>query len=153
MKSRLIALAIVAVPFAAFAQSDPMQMARLGSANEVGVMEYCQGKGWADQAAVDAVKTSFASLPPGGDASATASAEATGKSGSLLNNGTAMPLSSMATQSNSSEQALCGKMMNAVKMASAQQKAMPSAGGAMPAMPAMPGGMSMPAMPAAPAAQ
>ena len=151
MKSILTALAIVALPIAAFAQSDPVQMARLATANQLGIMEYCQGKGWADQASVDALKGSIATLPPTADPSGMASAEATGKNGTLLNNGTPMALSSMATQSNTTEQVICGKLADSAKMVAAQQKSMPSPGMAMPAMPAVPGGMSMPAMPAMPA--
>ena len=163
MKLRLLTFACVVSPGVALAQSDPMQMARLASANQVGIAEYCQGKGWADQAAVDAEKASAASLPPAADTSGAAAAEATGKSGSLLNNGAAMPLSSMARQANTSEQALCGKMAESAKMAAAQRRSMPSmssmpamgnGGPVMPGgMPALPNGMTMPAMPGMPKTQ
>ena len=152
MKFRLV-LAGMALPVAAFAQSDPMQMARVAGANQVGVMEYCQSKGWADQAAVDAQKSALSSLPPGADSSS-AAAEATGKSGSLLNKGNAMPLSSMANQTHTTVEALCGKLADSAKMAAAQRSSMPQMPAGMPSMPsgmpALPNGMTMPAMPGLP---
>ncbi len=42
------------------AQTDIMHFAYVSTANQVGVMEYCMGKGWADQAAVDAQKKAAA---------------------------------------------------------------------------------------------
>ncbi len=145
MRLCLLSLAAALLPgTAAWAQADPIQMAQIASANQVGVMEYCQGKGWADQAAVDAQKSAAASLPPATNVSAVTAAEATGKGGSLLNNGTAMPLSSMASQSGTTVQTLCGKLADSAKMVAAQRQSMP-------AMPGMPGGMSMPAMPGMPA--
>ena len=162
MKRHLV-FACIVVPAAAFAQTDPMQMARVAGANQVGVMEYCQTKGWADQAAVDAQKASLTSLPPAADASSSTAAEATGKSGTLLNNGTPMPLSSMASQTNTTVQALCEKLAQSAKMVAAQRSAMPGMPAGMPAMPggmpampggmpALPNGMSMPAMPGMPKA-
>ncbi len=140
-------------PCAAMAQADPMHMAYVASANQTGVMEYCQARGWADQQAVDAQKASTAALPPATDTTGISQAEATGKAGSLLNNGVAMPLSSMAAQTHTTEQALCGQFAASAKMAASQRSAMPQ----MPAMPAMPGGMpalpngmTMPTMPGMP---
>jgi hypothetical protein len=151
---RYLVLACVVFPAAAFAQPDPMQMARVAGANQLGVMEYCQGKGWADQDAVDAQKASLTGLPPVADASSSAAAEATGRSGSLLSNGTPMPLSSMASQTNTSVQALCGTLANSAKMVAAQRRSMPGMPTGMPAMPggmpALPNGMTMPAMPGMP---
>ena len=145
-----VALLCTIVPFAALAQSDPMQMARLASANQTGVMEYCQGHGWADQAAVDAQKASASSLPPSANPNELATAEATGKSGSLLNNGTTTSLSSMADQTHTTVQALCGKLADSAKMVAAQRASMPqmpSGMTGMPAMPTIPPGMTMPGMP------
>jgi len=152
MKLRLFALVAIALPGSvALAQSDPMQMARVTTANQIGVMEYCQSKGWVDQAAVDAQKSGASSLPPTTDASGVASAEAIGKKGTLLNNGTPTPLSSMASQTNTSEQALCGKLADSAKMVAAQRRSMPSMPNGMlgmpGGMPALPSGMSMPGMP------
>ena len=149
-----LVFACAALPCAAMAQSDPMQMARLASANQTGVMEYCQGKGWADDAAVDAQRASAASLPPATDTTGIAAAEATGKAGSLLNNGTAMPLASMATQTHTTVQALCGRLADSAKMVAVQRSSMPQMPAGMPqmpgGMPVLPGGMTMPTMPGMP---
>ena len=143
MKLRLLVLIAVATPGLAAAQGDPMQMARLMNANQLGLTEYCQTNGWADQAAVEAQKSVGSSLPAAAGTDGLADAEATGKQGNFLNNGTPMPLASMASKSNTTEQALCGKFVESAKMAEAQRRSMPT----MPAMPAMPGGMAMPTMP------
>ena len=149
-----LALASAALPCVALAQSDPMQMAQLASANQTGVMEYCQGRGWADQAAVDAQKASTSSLPPATDTTGISAAEATGKAGSLLNNGTAMPLASMAAQTHTTVEMLCGKLAESAKMAAAQRSSMPQMPVGMPGMPsgmpALPNGMTMPTMPGMP---
>ncbi len=152
MMLRLLLLASVMLPGAAFGQTDPMGMARIAAANQVGVMEYCQGRGWADQAAVDAQRSSLSGLPPAADTSGMASAEATGKAGSLLNNGTAMPLSAMANQTQTTVAALCGKLSDSAKMVAEQRRSMPQMPPGMlqgmpPGMPSLPNGMTMPAMP------
>ena len=155
MKLRLFAFACAMLPGAmALAQSDPMEMAQVAAANQLGVMEYCQSKGWADQPAVDAERASLSGLPPATQTGIVAAAEDTGKEGSLLNNGTAMPLRSMASQTNTSEQALCGKLADSAKLVAAQRSAAPAGFPAMPGgMPAMPNGMSMPSMPGMPKPQ
>ena len=73
-----------ALPCAALAQSDPTQLARLANANQTGVMEYRQEQRCADQPAVDAQKANASSLPPATDTTRISAAEATGKTGSLL---------------------------------------------------------------------
>ena len=147
-----LATACLAIPCAAVAQADPMHMAYVASANQIGIMEYCQSKGWADQQAVDAQKASAAGLPPAADKAGLAQAEATGKAGSLLNNGVATPLSSMAAQTHTTEQALCGQLANSAKMAASQRNSMPQMPTMPGGMPALPNGMTMPAMPGMPKA-
>ncbi len=147
----LLPAAVLLLAGPAFAQTDPMQMAQVAGANQVGVMEYCQGKGWADQAAVDAQKASLAGLPTPSDQNGVAAAEATGKSGSLLNNGRAMSLASMASQTSTTEQALCGRLADSAKSTAAQLSSMSKGFPTMPGgMPAMPNGMTMPGMPGMP---
>ncbi len=128
------------------AQSDPMHLAYVSMANQVGVMEYCMGKGWADQAAVDAQKKAATSLPATIDRAGLTEAEATGRKGELMNNGTTLSLASMAQRGNTSEQDLCTRMASSAKMTAAQQSAMPAMPGGM-AMPSLPPGMTMPSMP------
>ena len=136
----------------AIAQTDPMRLAHVSMANQMGVMEYCMGKGWADQAAVDAQKKAAASLPVTTDQTGLVEAEATGRKGELMNNGTTISLSSMAQNGNTTERDLCVRMASAAKTVAAQQSSMPGfptmPGGA--AMPALPPGMSMPSIPGMP---
>ena len=163
MKTSAVTFALIlASSAAAMAQGDPMAAARTAAANQIGVMEYCQGKGWADQADVDAQRASMADLTtPAGNTREASAAEATGKSGSLLNNGQAMPLAGMASQTHTTEQQLCGKMAESAKMMQSQTSGMsggmPAMPGGMPAMPSgmptMPSGMTMPTMPGMPKTQ
>lgn len=122
------------------AQTDAMHLAYVSTANQVGVMEYCMSKGWADEAAVDAQKKAVANLPPTTDRTSLTEAEATGRRGELTNNGTTISLASMAQRGNTTEQDLCTRMISAAKMLAAQRSSMP-------AMPAMPGGGAMPSLP------
>ena len=146
MKFRLLLLTVVAAPVLAAPEGDPMEMARLSNANQLGLMEYCQANGWADQAAVESQRSAGSSLPAAANTSGLADAEAAGKKGDLLNNGAPMPLASMARQSNTTEQALCGKFVDAAKTVETQRRSMPAMPTGM-AMPAMPNGTAMPTMP------
>ena len=123
-----------------------MHLAYVSTANQVGVMEYCMGKGWADQAAVDAQKKAASNLPPTSNRTGLTEAEATGRKGELMNNGTTLSLASMAQRSNTSEQDLCTRMASSAKLVAAQQSSMPAMPGGM-AMPGLPPGMTMPSMP------
>lgn len=122
------------------AQTDPMRLAHVSMANQVGAMEYCMSKGWADQAAVDAQKKAQASLPATTDQTGLGEAEATGRKGELMNNGTTLSMASMAQKGNTTEQDLCARMASAATTVAAQRSSMPS-------FPAMPGGATMPALP------
>ena len=133
--------ALPAVPCAA--QVDMTGMARNSAANELGVLEYCQAHGHADDGAIAAQKTVMSRLPAG--AGSTDSAEALGRQGVLMGaNGNNVPLSEMASRGNTTEADLCTRMSGSVKQAVASNPAM--------SMPQMPGGLSqvpggMPAMP------
>jgi hypothetical protein len=134
----------------AFAQSDPTQMAHVSASNELGVLEYCQGKGWTDQAAVDAQKKAISTLPATSDTASITSAESTGKQGIFDMNGNQTSLSQMASTKDTSEQAICGQLGTSVKNAAASMSSMPNGMPSMPqGMPSMPNGM--PSMPGAPA--
>ena len=120
--------------------------------NAVGVMEYCQSRGYADDAAVTAQRTMLTRLPAAPLTADMTTAEDAGKSGKIASpNGTTTTLAEMAGKTNTTEAALCGRMVDSAKQMSAM--AMPNGMAAMPGgMPAMPGGMpampgGMPAMP------
>ncbi len=136
------------------AQTDMNSMARNSAANELGMLEYCQAHGHADDSAVAAQKTAISRLPAG--AGSTDNAEALGKQGVLLGvNGNNMPLSEMASRGNTTEADLCTRMAGTVKQVVSSNPAMsmPQMPGGMPQMPGgmpqMPGGMpsGMPGMP------
>ncbi len=135
----LALVALVQVP-SALAQTDAMRLAYVSTANQVGMMEYCMGKGWADQAAVDAQKKAAASLPPTSDTTGLSEAEATGRKGELMNNGSTVSLSAMAQKGNTTEQDLCTRMASSAKTVSAQRSSMPT-------FPTMPTGATMPTLP------
>ncbi len=141
-----LALAAWVQPRPSLAQADPTHLGQVAMANQTGAMEYCMDKGWADQAAVDAQRTAAASLPPATDQTGLREAEAMGRKGTLMTNGTTFALSTMAQRGNTTEQDVCTRMASAAKMVAAQRSSMP----AFPAMPALPPGMTMPTMPAMP---
>ena len=165
MSTRFAALATLAALAVctfdpALAQTDSIAMAHTMAANQLGVMEYCQGRGDVGVDAVTAQRSAIARLPA--SAANNDTDEALGKQGTLMvPNGTNMTLDSIASAHGTTVSAMCKQMgSGALQSASAfRQSAMPPAGMAMPAMPngmampAMPNGMTMPATPAAPAPQ
>ena len=156
----VLAVGCAAAP--ALAQTDQIGMTRQMAANQLGVLEYCQAKGYTDQSAVAAQKATIAQLPVSTES--TLASENTGKQGTISANGTSFTLVSMAKEHNTSVSALCQQMaQNIAQVAAMRQRmgTMPMAPGGMPAvngMPAMPGGTTpggiqmqgMPAMPATP---
>lgn len=119
-------LAALIQAWPSMAQVDPMRLAHISMANQVGATEYCMDKGWADQVAVDAQKKVATSLPAISDQTGLLEAEATGRRGELMNNGGTLPISSMAQQEGTTEKDLCTRMVSAAKTAAARQAA-PSA--------------------------
>lgn len=149
----LLASAICAAP--AMAQTDPM--ARTAAANELGVLEYCQGQGHVDQTAVTAQRATLARLPASAGAAPTDAAEALGKQGTISANGNTVTLAGFASSHNTTVDALCKQMASSVTQSAAALQSvpgMPAMPGGMPTMPVMPGGMptmlAMPGVPAAP---
>ena len=149
-----VSLSAVLPALPCLAQTDMTAMARNSAANELGVLEYCQAHGHADNSAVTAQKTVISRLPAA--SGSTDSAEALGRQGVLMGaGGSNVPLSEMASRGNTTEADLCTRMAGSVKQAVASNPAMsmPQMPGGMPqmqgGMPAMPGGMpnGMPAMP------
>lgn len=144
---RVVWIAGVLVAGPALAQTDQMAMMRAAAANQVGVMEYCQGRGDVSADAVTAQRAALAHLPGGGAGAEAGPAEALGRQGTLAApNGTQMTLDSVASAHGTTVAALCKQMGDsAVQSATAMQQS-GAAGGAM-GMPAMPNGMAMPTMP------
>ena len=150
MMLRVLSLAVVAGALAGFAepaaaQTDMMAMAHDSAANQLGVLEYCQAKGYTDGSAVLAQQGVISRLPA--YTGSTAAAEAAGKAGSITGNGQSYPLADMAAKGHTTEAGMCQQMAANVKQVAASNAAAFGAGG-MPKMPAgMPAMAAMPAMP------
>jgi hypothetical protein len=158
---RTIFLTSLLVPLSAITATaqttDPTQIAHLSAANQLGILEYCQGEGYTDQSAVDAEKKSISMLPASSgppDTSSLADAESTGKQGSFLLNGNKTPLTKIADGKNTTVKSLCAQMGTATKNAVANMGSMNNGMPAMPngmQMPSVPNGMQMPSMSGMPA--
>jgi hypothetical protein len=158
---RTIFLTSLLVPLSAITATaqttDPTQIAHLSAANQLGILEYCQGEGYTDQSAVDAEKKSISMLPASSgppDTSSLADAESTGKRGSFLLNGNKTPLTKIADGKNTTVKSLCAQMGTATKNAVANMGSMNNGMPAMPngmQMPSVPNGMQMPSMSGMPA--
>lgn len=95
---------------AAAGESGPDTSAAYESArNQLGVLSYCQGKGFIDGKAVETQVRLLAMIPPGdrvkGDA-----AETKGKTGTVAAMGVERSLSEAASEQKTSEEALCKQM-------------------------------------------
>ena len=143
MRSIPFALALAACSaFPALAQTDQIAMARNVAANQLGLLQYCQGQGDVDANAVEAERSVIGHMPS--SRAPTDAAEALGRKGTLSANGTTMTLASMAGSRNTTVSALCKQMgSSAVQTASAYQQNSAAMGG----MPPLPNGMAMPQMP------
>ena len=135
----------------ALAQTDFVGMARVAAANQLGVLEYCQGRGDVGADAVGVQRGAIARLPA--SSVPTDAAEALGREGTLsAPNGARITLADMASTHNTTIAALCKQMGSSAQQAGAYpQGAM--APGTMPAIPQMPQMLGMPAMPGVPSMQ
>ncbi len=136
----VLAAGVLSAP--ALAQGDQMAMVQAASANQIGVLEYCQAQGHVDASAVAAMRSAAARLFPAPSTAAMDAAEVAGRQGSIVANGTTTTLASFADTTHTTVPALCKQLADgAARSAAAQAGGM----GATPAMPGMPG--RMPAMP------
>jgi hypothetical protein len=105
---------------AALAQApaaDQMRMLHLAVANQLGIVEFCQSHGWADDAAIDAQKKIAATLPPSSDSSGLGDAENDGKQGMISANGNKVSLADAASKKGTTVQAICTQLSGTVKTA------------------------------------
>lgn len=77
--------------------------------NQLGVLTYCQDKGYIDGKAVE-TQTKLLSMIPAGDAAKGDAAEAKGKEGSVSAMGVERSLADAATEQKTTEDALCKQM-------------------------------------------
>jgi hypothetical protein len=102
---------------AALAQADQMHMLHLAVANQLGIVEFCQSHGWADDATIDAQKKIAATLPPSSDSSGLGDAENEGKQGMISANGNKISLADAASKKGTTVQAVCTQLSGTVKTA------------------------------------
>ncbi|QFQ86899.1 hypothetical protein F8A10_05335 [Paracoccus kondratievae] len=77
--------------------------------NQLGVLSYCQEKGYIDGKAVE-VQTKLLAMIPAGDTAKGDAAEAKGKEGTVSAMGVERSLSDAAKEQNTTEEALCKQM-------------------------------------------
>ncbi len=107
---------------AAFAQATPeqMEMAYGAARNQLGVLQYCQEKGYTDGSAIEIQTKMLALIPAPSDTTKGDAAEATGKQGKVSAMGMEQDLAASAKAQNVSEEKLCQTMVDALKQAGAQ---------------------------------
>ena len=107
---------------AAFAQASPEQieMAYNAARNQLGVLKYCQDKGYTDGGAVDVQTKLLAMIPAPSDATKGDAAEEAGKQGKVAAMGIDQDIATSAKAQNVSEEKLCQTMADMVKQAGAQ---------------------------------
>lgn len=99
-----------ATPAPAAAPAAPDTGAAYESArNQLGVLTYCQDKGYIDSKAVE-TQNKLLSMIPAGDATKGDAAEAKGKQGTVSAMGVERSLADAATEQKTSEEALCKQM-------------------------------------------
>lgn len=87
--------------------------------NQLGVLSYCQEKGYIDGKAVE-VQTKLLAMIPAGDTAKGDAAEAKGKAGTVSAMGVERSLADAAKEQNSSEEALCKQMDALLKQLASQ---------------------------------
>jgi hypothetical protein len=122
MLLRRASLVVMIVPLgniAGLAQSDPMHLLYQTEANQLGVVEYCRSRGWADDATIEAQKKIASILPAPSDSSGLNEAENDGKRGTLVVNGAKVMLADMTGGAGSAAQAICTQLGDTVKAVAA----------------------------------
>ena len=102
-------------------QADMMHMMTLGAHNQLGVLQYCQDKGFIGPETVALQQKMIGMLPPSSTDGVDA-AEATGKTGVVSFGGSQTSLEDAAKTQNTTVAALCGKLATALAQAA---KSMP----------------------------
>jgi len=106
----------------AWAQSaaDQQAVAYQSARNQLGVLEYCQDKGYLDSSAVDTQKKIMTQLPTPSDTSAGDAAEATGRKGTVSSMGQTMDIETVSKQRGTTAEAMCKQMGQMLAAAAAQ---------------------------------
>ncbi len=107
----------------AFAQQptpEQMEMAYNAARNQLGVLKYCQEKGFTDGAAIEVQSKLIALIPAPADAAKADAAEESGKQGKVSAMGMEQDLATSAKAQNISEEQICKTLADTVSKAGAQ---------------------------------
>lgn len=114
------ACVMLAVTGPALAQTpDQMKMAYNGGRNQLGVVKYCQEKGFADAETVATQQKMLGLIPKPADVKEGDEAEALGKKGTVSSMGTTQDLAAAAKAQNSTVEKVCQALASAIKQAGA----------------------------------
>lgn len=114
------ACVMLAVTGPALAQTpDQMKMAYNGGRNQLGVVKYCQEKGFADAETVSTQQKMLGLIPKPADVKEGDEAEALGKKGTVSSMGTTQDLAAAAKAQNSTVEKVCQALASAIKQAGA----------------------------------
>ncbi|ARO14253.1 hypothetical protein BVG79_00901 [Ketogulonicigenium robustum] len=103
---------------AAFAQAPAMPTQDdmiAASKNQLGILEYCQGKGFVEQDVVDIQNRLMAALPPSETPDVAEAAYQQGLEGKVSAMGTEVSIADAATAQGTTEEAFCGQISDLVK--------------------------------------
>ncbi|WP_131113078.1 pore-forming ESAT-6 family protein [Lichenihabitans psoromatis] len=100
-------------------QADQMKVMYQAGRNQLGVLEFCQDKGFSDAETI-AVQQKLLGMIPSTDKSSGDEAEATGRKGMIAAMGIKQDLEAAAKTQGSSVEKLCQAMSTAIKQAGAQ---------------------------------
>ena len=107
------------LPASAQMAADQLKVAYQAGRNQLGVVEYCQGKGYVGPEAIDTQRKLLGMIPAPADISGGDAAEAKGKQGIVSAMGIEQDLDSAAKKQSTTSADLCKKMGDALKQAAA----------------------------------
>ncbi|CAH1661506.1 conserved exported hypothetical protein [Hyphomicrobiales bacterium] len=116
----LVAASLGAGTASAQTAADQMAVAYQAARNQLGVLTYCQSKGFADEEALAIQKKLLGLIPAPADTTGGDSAEELGKKGTISAMGRTQDLEAGAKTQGSSVEALCQAMVKAIKQVASQ---------------------------------
>ncbi|MFC2255219.1 pore-forming ESAT-6 family protein [Labrys portucalensis] len=97
------------------ATPEQIQMVYNAGRNQLGLLKYCQDKGFADAQAVDSQTKMLSLLPPPGDPSQGDEAEANGRKGNVSMMGVSQDITTAAKAQGVTEEKLCQTLAHPIK--------------------------------------
>lgn len=106
-------------PARAQSTAEQQAVAYQSARNQLGVLEYCQDKGYIDSSAVDTQKKIMGQIPTPSDTSGGDSAEETGRKGTVSSMGQTIDLENAAKTHGTTAEAMCKQMSQMIASAAA----------------------------------